>query len=299
MKKAKFILLLILLIFIKSNGKTQTIEIIFPQHGSTNVALDARIKIMIQSPYIFDTLSLPKEGLYDSLLQDRGVFGFLDMTYDCETDSCRALSLFMGGLGFVDSVSTDLQTIWIRNERNFNYFTNYGLMYSNIIVIDTSTSNIFEIDTLILSIFQTIQKPLKFTGTSFQSIPLTCKDNSFLVNFNIPLTQFQGENGYIVTVDTVQFVNDTIPNVQKPVFYPINTNLQLHNNNRSLLITLDSNFNDEKLYYLNVFLSRITGDETDDISFSFQSRSVTRVNIHSGPNPDLNPSSDSVYFVKP
>jgi len=43
MKKAKFILLLILLIFIKSNGKTQTIEIIFPQHGSTNVALDARI----------------------------------------------------------------------------------------------------------------------------------------------------------------------------------------------------------------------------------------------------------------
>jgi len=192
---------------------------------------------MIQSPYIFDTLSLPKEGLYDSLLQDRGVFGFLDMTYDCETDSCRALSLFMGGLGFVDSVSTDLQTIWIRNERNFNYFTNYGLMYSNIFVVDTSTSNIFEIDTLMPSIFQTIQKPLKFTGTSFQSIPLTCKDNSFLVNFNIPLTQFQGENGYIVTVDTVQFVNDTIPNVKKPVFYPINTNLQLHNNNRSLLIT--------------------------------------------------------------
>ena len=172
-------------------------------------------------------------------------------------------------------------------------------MYSNIIVIDTSTSYIFVIDTLIHSIFETIQKPLKFTGTSFQSIPSTCRDNSFFVNFNIPLTQFQGENGYIVTVDTVQFVNDTIPNVKKPVFYPINTSLQLDNNNRSLRITLDSNFNDEKLYYLNVFLSRITGDETDDISFSFQSRSVTRVNIHSGPNPDLNPSSDSVYFVKP
>lgn len=299
MKKVNIILSLITLMFITINSKAQTIDIIFPQYGSSNVALDARIQIQIRSNYIFDTLSLPKIGLFDSLLQDRGVIGFWDMTYECETDSCKALCLFMGGFGFVDSVSTDLKTIWIRNQRNFNYFTNYGLMYSNIKVIDTSTSNAIEIDSLIPNLFVTIQKPLKFIGTSFQSTPLTCKDNSFLVHFNIPLTQFQGENGYIVAVDTIQFIDDTLPNMIKPIFYPMNANIQLVNNNKSLLVTLDTNFNDEKLYYLNVFLSRITGDETDDIGFSFHSLSAGRVNIHAGPMSDLKPENDSVYFVRP
>lgn len=285
--------------FITFNSNAQTIDIVFPQYGISDVALDARIQIQIQSTFIFDTLSLPKIGIYDSLLQDRGVISFLDMTYECGTDSCRTLSLFMGGFGFVDSVSTDLKTIWIRNQRNFNYFTNYGLMYSNIKVIDTSTSNVIEIDSLIPNLFVTIQKPLKFIGTSFQSTPLTCKDNSFLVHFNIPLTQFQGENGYIVEVDTIQFINDTIPNIKKPIFYPMNANIQLVNNNRSLLITLDTNFNDENLYYLNVFLSRITGDETNDIGFSFYSLSAARVNVHPGPMSDLKPENDSVYFVRP
>lgn len=69
MKKAKFILLLILLIFIKSNGKTQTIEIIFPQHGSTNVALDAKIIIQTSEQFKFDTTSVPFKGTTDSLLE--------------------------------------------------------------------------------------------------------------------------------------------------------------------------------------------------------------------------------------
>ena len=295
----KIIYIIFLLFLINDKLDSQTVEIIFPQVGSTDISIDAKIKIQTNEPFIFDTTSLPFKDLHDSLLIGRGLFGAFDMSYYCESDSCKAFYMSMSLLSFVDSVSPDMRTIWLKNEQSFEYQTHYGLWCSNIKVVNINTNDVFEIDTLVPNLFITIQKPLKFTGASFQDIPLTCKDNSFLVNFNVPLTTYTGENGNIVTVDSVQFERDSIPYFNKPVMYPMNMSLQLTNNNTSLIVTLDSNFNDGKIYYLNVLLSRITGNIADDISFSFQSRSITRVNVHSDPTIDPNPTYDSLYFVKP
>ena len=277
----------------------QQIEITSPQYGATGIAIDANITIKVNYPFIFDTTSLPLKWTKDSFEDSRGKIWFVYEELYSGSDSSLLISSHVGGLGEVDSVNANLQQIIISNEKSFYYNSNYGLNISGMKLINTQTSQVITIDTVILGLFKTIHEPLRFMGTSFQDIPVTCRDNSFIVHFNDSLPTYQTAQGPIVTMDTVSMVSADSSNDSLIVTYhPINSTLQLVNGNKDLKVTLDNNFGDSLLYYLNIHLSRLTGNENDDISFSFKSISTSRITIHSGPADDLKPVYDTSYCLR-
>ncbi|MEN6510894.1 MAG: hypothetical protein ABFD00_03575 [Chloroherpetonaceae bacterium] len=277
----------------------QQIEITFPQHGATGIAIDAKITMHVNYPFIFDTTSLPLMWTKDSLEDSRGKIWFVYEELYSGSDSSLLISSHVGGLGEVDSVNANLQEIIISNEKSFYYNSNYGLNISGMKLINTQTSQVITIDTVILGLFKTIHEPLRFMGTSFQDIPVTCRDNSFIVHFNDSLPTYQTAQGPIVTIDTVSMVTADSSNDSLIVTYhPINSKLQLINGNKDLKVRLDNNFGDSLLYYLNVHLSRLTGNENDDISFSFKSTSIARIHVYGGPADDLQPYCDTSYTYR-
>ncbi len=280
-------------------SQAQQVVITFPEYGASNIAIDAKITIQVNEPFIFDTTSLPTRWAKDTLESVRGHIRFLDQKYYDGSDSSIIGSMFVGGRAIVDSIDTDFQSIIIENIKYFDYHTTYGFLISGIKLINTQTQQVFEIDTLILGSFTTTHRALQFTSSSVQHNRPTCNENSFNVYFNDSLSSCQTELGPIVSVDTISIVKaDSLTDSLIVSLHPINSSLQLINGNKDLRVTLDDNFNDSLLYSVNIHLSRLTGNENDDISFSFKSSSYSDVRIHSSVF-NIKPYYDSSYSVKP
>ncbi|HOV92749.1 MAG TPA: hypothetical protein PLC04_06705 [Candidatus Kapabacteria bacterium] len=294
----QFLLLFLSLFLTAYLANAQQINVIFPKHSEDMIAIDAKIKLSTSSPYIFDTTSLPMYWAKDSKLIGRGTIWFVDEEYYSGTDSSLAVSSFLGGLGNVSSINPTLNEISISHLKEFYYGKTYGIYLSGIKLINTQTQGTVEIDTLILESFTTVTEPIQFLGTSFDAIPLTCADNSFLVHFNVPLEKLQTSQGPIITIDTVSMKINQENDSLIVTYHPINSALELLNDKKNLKVTLDENFDDSRLYYLNINLSRFTGNENDDLSFSFKSSSIATIKIHDGPIEELKPYYDSIYYIR-
>ena len=295
---SRFLLIILSFLFTLFPISAQQINIIFPHYSEENIAIDAQIKLSVPSPYIFDTTNLPMQWAKDSKLINRGTIWFVDENYYDGSDSSLIVSSFLGGLGNVSSVNSYLNEINISHLKEFYYNKTYGIYLSGIKLINTQTQSTVVIDTLILELFTTVNEPIQFIGTSFDAIPLTCADNSFLIHFNVPLEKFQTTQGPIVTVDSLSMDIDKANDSLIVTYHPINTTLELINGKKDLKVTLDDNFDDSRLYYLNINLSRFTGNENDDMGFSFKSSSIAKIKVHNGPLEEFKPYYDSIFYMR-
>lgn len=315
MRKMKFslIVLFLLLPFAEAITQQPAINIDFPTAGSTNISLNPILRISAGTGFRFDTTTLNFTGHELEMEWDTVNNRFYTAqfhVFDSEmygngsNDTNVIVSMFIGSRGYASL--NDINHLTINLSNGLKYTKSYGFLIKDLRLINNSTEEVIIIDTIITDLFSSVTPIYGIEEVSVLGNVLLANED-ITVKFNRSLPCDSTNAGRILNIRRVSG-KEFIDSIQYTYTYQdVNSDTWLSEDNESITIKPDEDFDIDEEYILDVNLGYLTGDEKDNLVFNIFIKEISKFTITTRSSDREDPlpleceifNGNGEYWIKP